>query len=99
MTGNPSVNIGSKVTFVNVNFRGITSRQWQMSTDNGSTWTDIPGATGESYITGTLNIPNITLIYRVKINGQELYSTESELKSMTQAASPLIMRKFLRVVR
>ncbi|MEO1257864.1 MAG: LamG-like jellyroll fold domain-containing protein [Bacteroidota bacterium] len=28
---------------------GTTEYQWQLSTDNGSTWTDIPGATSENY--------------------------------------------------
>lgn len=28
---------------------GTISYQWQVSTDNGETWTDIPGATGSTY--------------------------------------------------
>ncbi len=37
--------------------------QWQQSTDYGFTWTDIPGATGNSY-TGTFSVPD-TFLFRL----------------------------------
>ncbi len=46
------------------------SRQWQKSTD-GSTWTNIAGATQETYSPGVL--PHTTY-FRVKVNGLNIYS-------------------------
>lgn len=40
-----------------------TALQWQQSTDNGITWTDIPGATSLSY-TGTFSVPD-TFLFRL----------------------------------
>lgn len=45
-----SVSAGATTTF-NVTATGATSYQWQRSTDGGSSWTDISGATGASYTT------------------------------------------------
>lgn len=47
-----SVTIGATATFtVSVTGTPAPGLQWQVSTDGGATWSDIPGATGSSYTT------------------------------------------------
>ena len=79
---NPTVSSGNSVTLQHVGSNGVTSRQWQQSTNNGSTWTNISGATGTSYNTGVLTNDEPTAVirrYRVRINGQNIFSAESEI--------------------
>jgi len=81
---------GGSVALSHSGSSGITSRQWQLSTDNGSTWTNISGATGTSYNTGALTntgSTNITRSYRIKVNGKNLYSAESVI-TVTPAVTP-----------
>jgi len=42
-----------------------TQYQWQLSTNSGSTWTDIPGATGKTYIANLSS--NGTYLYRLAV--------------------------------
>ena len=75
-----TVSSGGSVALSHTGASGVTSRQWELSTNNGSTWAPISGATGTSYDTGALTntgTSNITMRYRVKINGQNVYSAES----------------------
>lgn len=76
---------GDSVTMEHLGSMGLSTRQWQLSRDNGSTWTDIPGATTAIYKTGILTNtgPDITLKYRVKINDGTHYTAESVIMVTT----------------
>ena len=75
-----TVEPGGSVQLTHSDATGITSRQWQLSTNNGSSWADISGETSSTYNTGALinaGPGNVIRRYRVKINGQNTYSAES----------------------
>ena len=46
---------------------GVLSYQWQISTDGGSTWNDITGATGSSYTTPVLSLADNGNQYRCRV--------------------------------
>ncbi|NLW10087.1 MAG: hypothetical protein GX036_09600 [Firmicutes bacterium] len=46
---------------------GVLSYQWQVSTDGGSTWNDITGATGSSYTTPVLSLADNGNQYRCRV--------------------------------
>lgn len=48
---------------------GVLSYQWQVSTDNGATWTDIDGETGDSYSTGDNSGRYLRCIVSNSLNG------------------------------
>jgi len=61
-----SVNEGSTATFTAViNGTPTPTYQWQQSTDGGTTYGNIPGATNTSYTTPTLSMANDSTFYRV----------------------------------
>ena len=70
-TSSQAISSGSSArTLSHTGSSGVTSRQWQKST-NGSTWTNISGATGTSYSPGVLTQG---AYYRVQVNGSNIYS-------------------------
>jgi alpha-tubulin suppressor-like RCC1 family protein len=61
-----SVAVGATATFsVSVTGTPTPGLQWQVSTDGGATWTDIPGATGTSYTTPATTAGDNGKEYRV----------------------------------
>lgn len=61
-----TVNSGDTATFTTtVTGSPAPTLQWQVSTDGGTTWTTVSGATGDSYTTGVLTAANSTNQYRV----------------------------------
>jgi alpha-tubulin suppressor-like RCC1 family protein len=61
-----SVAVGATATFsVSVTGTPAPSLQWQVSTDGGATWTDIPGATGSSYTTPATSSGDNGKLYQV----------------------------------
>lgn len=76
VTRNPlsqTVDVGQKVTLSAVARGAITSVQWQVSADNGQTWSDIPGANAKSVATvnGLLTTTaTLSLNAALAMNGQ-----------------------------
>src|SRR5207249_3127025 len=67
--GSASIVVGNPATF-SVSAVPVTSYKWQVSTDSGATWKDIPGATG-----AILTVPTTTLAmtgtqYRVLLTNE-----------------------------
>ncbi|HYC39374.1 MAG TPA: T9SS type A sorting domain-containing protein [Chitinophagaceae bacterium] len=60
---------GTPVTF-SVSATGATSYQWQVSTNGGSSWSDIAGATGTSYTIASPNGAMSSNQYRAVARGQ-----------------------------
>lgn len=80
---------GSTIVFTATGGGGGTTLQWQVSIDNGVTFTDIPGETSTSLV-----LPNITLdlnsnIYRVVGTGS-CGSSTSEPATLTVIPSPVV---------
>jgi hypothetical protein len=56
---------GSNVFFLStVNGQNITKQNWQVSTDEGQTWLDIPGATGSLYTVNNIKVKDDGNLYR-----------------------------------
>lgn len=69
----------ASVSLSHAGYAGITSRQWQSST-NGTNWTNISGATGEFYSPGNLTgSDGTTYYYRIQINGISQYSSVASI--------------------
>lgn len=67
---NVTVTEGETATFsVAATGSGTLTYQWQQSTDNGSTWTDISGATSSSYTTQAATTDMNGYQYRCKVTG------------------------------
>ena len=67
---NVTVTEGETATFsVAATGGGTLTYQWQQSTDNGSTWTDISGATSSSYTTQAATMDMNGYQYRCKVTG------------------------------
>ncbi len=68
------------------------SYQWQLSTDAGATFADLPGATGASYTTATTTLADSGKRYRVRLtntNGQ-LLSAAAQLTVTPANSIPMI---------
>ncbi len=65
---NAAVNAGQPATF-SVTVTDATGHQWQQSTDNGGSWTDISEATDASYTTSTTTTAMNNYQYRCKVTG------------------------------
>lgn len=61
-----TVQAGSMATF-SVTVSGINTKQWQISTDSGVNWTDVPG-TGNSYVTVATVLADEGKKYRVIVS-------------------------------
>ena len=78
---------GSNVTFSVVTSGTVTSYQWQLSTDGGTIYNNISGATGPTYtITGTTFSQN-NYRYRIIVSGQ-CNSVTSNVAILTVNPSP-----------
>ncbi|MCX7916407.1 MAG: hypothetical protein N3A53_08930, partial [Verrucomicrobiae bacterium] len=62
---NQTANVGETVTFHVVATGTSLTNQWELSTDGGSTWSPISGATNASYTTPTLTLADNGNRYRV----------------------------------
>ena len=62
--------------------------QWQQSTDNGGSWTDISGATEASYTTGTTTTSMSGYQYRCVVTGSGGVSVISKTATLTVQAKP-----------
>ncbi|MEO8312692.1 MAG: hypothetical protein ABI520_16100 [Caldimonas sp.] len=62
-----TVQVGGTVTFTaDASLSGATF-QWRRSSDNGATWADIPGATGDSYTLSGVQLPDDGARFRVEV--------------------------------
>jgi hypothetical protein len=68
---------------------GTYSYQWQISTNGGSNWNDIPGATNNSYDPSNL-VPAGTYSYRVAVADACLQSATTAAKTITIVADPTV---------
>ncbi len=87
-TNKSTVCVGETFT---LSFTGATSGngigyQWQSSTDNGTTWTNIVGATGLTY-TGT---QTVTTLYRVLVTCSFSSASAGSVPVVVNAPSPVI---------
>jgi gliding motility-associated-like protein len=67
----------------------ISSYQWQSSTDNGATWTSIPGATSQNYTPPAIYV-NGTTKYRRIINGDACNRASDTLAVVTIIVTPSV---------
>jgi hypothetical protein len=84
-----TVDVGQKVTLTAVARGAITSVQWQVSTDNGTTWTNIPGATQKTVanVNGLLTTTtSYTLTAALSMNGR-LFRASVSNSSTTRLSS------------
>lgn len=80
-----SVVEGSTATFV-VAANNATGYQWQRSTDGGTSFSDVPGATGASYTTPAAALPDTGTRYRVLVSGAGTSVTSSAATLTVTAA-------------
>ena len=73
-------NTGQTATF-SVTASPATGYQWQVSTDGGTTWNDISGATNSSYTTGTLVLADSSKKFHVVVTNAEAGKTPSSVTS------------------
>jgi Ca2+-binding RTX toxin-like protein len=73
-------------TIADPNGVGPLSHQWQVSTDNGATWTDIAGATGTSYTTTRAEIGAL-----LKVVTTFTDITTGTVETLTSAATAAIV--------
>jgi hypothetical protein len=66
---------------------GAFSYQWQRSTDGGSTWTSISGATGSTYILGDADVGNVLRVNVSYTDGHGM--AESVTSAQTAAVGPV----------
>ena len=78
---NAAVTVGQPAAFTVAATGSNLAYQWQQSTDGGKTWTDITGATGESYTTAatTMNMNGCQYRCVVKGDGGEAASNAATL--------------------
>ncbi|MBS0446671.1 MAG: hypothetical protein JSR59_12065 [Proteobacteria bacterium] len=77
-----TVNAGDQATFTALaNFDGV-DYQWQISTDGGTNFADIPGATGTSYTTPPTTDADSGEQFRVVVSNA-VQSVESEAATLT----------------
>ena len=76
--GTQTIAHGSSVYLNHTGSSNVTSRLWWKSTDNGSSWSSTK-STGINYSETLTNYgsSDITVKYRVQVNGTNLYSSES----------------------
>ena len=78
---------GSTATFA-VTASNVESYQWQQSTDNGSSWTDISGATSADYTTETTTTSMDGYQYRCVVKSASDVSVISQTATLTVQAKP-----------
>ena len=96
-TGDTSIQICGGVTTAPVITSNLSSGysspsyQWQISTDNGNTWTDVPGATSATYTLASSHATTGTYLYRLTVaNGANISSPGCRIASnkVTIAVAP-----------
>ena len=90
--GSQTIVSGGSVSLTHTGYSNVTSRQWEKSTNDGISWLNT-GAAGTSYNTSALSnfgTSNITVIYRVRVNGTNLYSSESVITVTPPPSAPVI---------
>jgi Immunoglobulin I-set domain len=81
-----SATVGNSATLsVNASGAGL-SYQWQVSTDGGNTWADVPGATQASYTTPVTTLADHGKRYRVVVSGSGITVTSSAVTLTVTAA-------------
>ncbi len=87
---NVNICAGSAATFsVTATGAGITY-QWQLSTDGGATWNNIPGETASSYTIAAVTLAMNNNRYRVIVSGTCTPAATSSAAILTTAASIVI---------
>ena len=66
----------------------ISSYQWQFSTNNGNSWTSIPGATTQNYTPAPIDSFTGTYLFRRIINGDYCSLTGDTLDIVTVTVTP-----------
>jgi len=63
--------VGATVTYTvaTSNFTGSLSYQWRRSSDGGSTFVEIPGATGQTYSLGSVNLGDDGALFAATVRG------------------------------
>lgn len=79
---------GSNATF-NTSATGATAYQWQVSTDGGTSWTDVAGATGTSYSITGIGAAQNGHQYRVVVSNN-CNSVTSNAASLNVVQPPVI---------
>ena len=93
--GNP---VTFSITATETTVTGALSYQWQRSTNNGSTWSDIPGATLNSYTFNTL-ISNNNSQYRVVVSGAfGVDNIVSNIAILSVSSGSLIQKNYLNAI-
>ncbi|TDX83004.1 InlB B-repeat-containing protein [Epilithonimonas xixisoli] len=64
---NQSATVGATATFA-VTASNISNYQWQVSTNNGTTWTNVPSATASTYTTAATTLAMNGYRYRVRLS-------------------------------
>ncbi|MBU3660613.1 MAG: BspA family leucine-rich repeat surface protein [Flavobacteriales bacterium] len=74
-------NIGQTASFSVAATGTNLTYQWQQSTNNGTSWTDISSATATTYTTSALTVPDHGKLFRVKVisEGCEVISSSAKL--------------------
>ena len=90
VTSNPTsqtVNVGVRATFTATGIGNPTPTvQWQISTDGGSTWANVTGATSSSYTTPATTTANDGTLYRAAfVNGLGSATTATATLKVNQA--------------
>lgn len=81
-----SVSEGESAVFsVAVTGGGTITYQWQQSADGGATWTDIPGATGETYTAETVTTAMDGRLFHCVVSGEDGWKLTSESAGLSVA--------------
>lgn len=82
-TARQGVALGTELTLADADGLGVISLRWQQSA-NGSTWTDIAGATGSSFTPGAAQVGQVVRVVASYTDGQ------GTAESVPSAASTLV---------
>lgn len=87
-----SVVVGSNATFSVTATGDVPVYQWQTSTDEGASWTDIPGATASSYSVSNAGLGDSGRLFRVLVTAADatVASSPARLTVMAAAEAPAI---------
>ncbi|MBK9021013.1 MAG: hypothetical protein IPL72_13890 [Sulfuritalea sp.] len=75
-------------TLVDSDGLGSIGYQWQMSADSGATWTEIAGATGDSYMLSEAEIGKTVRVVASYIDGHDTTESRASAASMMVTAMP-----------
>ena len=94
-----TVQAGGTATFdVLVTGAGVLAYQWQWSTNNGTTWVNVPGATAQTYAftaqpgnNGGLARCNVSSLYGSAVSAAAMLTTSAALPPAPVIISPLVV--------